>query len=195
LSSDLTWPGTKEPTEEAIRLLEAGLLIAGENVLLYASLGYMYWEYVRFGIKQEDALAKAEEFAKKALNLDRDSALAYVVQGVIHYLSGRVKEAYRCCKHACAIGQNDFLPLYYLSWMYLAIGRTADAFPLARRVIDLDPLNPVVHGFPSFIHFYLGQFQEATEGAQLLSEGIPLSTTLSIRAELSETTGIEAQRL
>ena len=62
----LTWRGNKEAIDEAVRTLEAGLRIVGENALLYAGLGYAYWEYVRFGVKQEEALAKAEEYARRA---------------------------------------------------------------------------------------------------------------------------------
>jgi non-specific serine/threonine protein kinase len=45
--------------------------------------------------------------------------------------------------------------------------------PLAKRIIDLDPLNPMVCSFSSIIQFYLGQFQKAAEGWELLPKGIP----------------------
>jgi TolB-like protein len=58
---------TEDSVNRALRYLQNAVDIMGDNALLYSAMAFAYWNLVNIGAKQEDYLAKAEEYAKKAL--------------------------------------------------------------------------------------------------------------------------------
>ncbi|MBD3415036.1 MAG: protein kinase [Candidatus Aminicenantes bacterium] len=153
---------TKEGLDQAKQYYEAGLKITDGNALLYAALGNVYLEYARIWIKQEDALDKAEEYAQRALGLDPETAQAYTVLALSHYMRGITRDMVRLLKKGYSIDPNDIILIQYLGWSYIIKGKTSKAFPLANRIIKLDPINPI-SGFLSVVLFYQGKFKEAAE--------------------------------
>ncbi|UCC85051.1 MAG: protein kinase [Gemmatimonadota bacterium] len=156
------WHVAEGGLDEAARNFEEGLAIVGDNALLYAGLAHVWLEYVRTWIKHEDELARAEDYANRALSLDPDTALACVVLGVVEYLRGKGKEGLPWLKRAHILDPNDHEIHHWSGWAYILAGRTSSAFPLAQRMIELDPLNPL-NVFLGIVHFYAGQFNEAVE--------------------------------
>jgi TolB-like protein len=154
------WHSAERGLDEAARNFEQGLAIVGDNALLLAGLAHVWLEYVRRWIKPEDELARAEDYANKALSLDPDTGLAHVVLGVIEYLRGNGKDGLPWLKRAHALDPNDHEIHHWSGWAYILAGRTSSAFPLARRMVELDPLNPL-GVFLGMVHFYAGQFSEA----------------------------------
>ena len=57
---------TEDGLGRAIQHLNNGLAIVGENELLYAGMGYAYWQYANLGVERKDSLKKIEEYAQKA---------------------------------------------------------------------------------------------------------------------------------
>ena len=153
---------TEEGLDRAKQYYEAGLKITDGNALLYAALGNVYLEYARIWIKKEDALQKAEEYAQKALELDPETAQAYTIVAVSHYMRGQTKDMVRLLKKGYAIDPNDIILIQYLGWSNIIKGKTSEALPLANRIIKLDPINPI-SGFLSVVLFYQGKFIEAVE--------------------------------
>ncbi len=153
---------TEEGLDRAKQYYEAGLKITDGNALLYAALGNVYLEYARIWIKKEDALQKAEEYAQKALELDPETAQAYTIVAVSHYMRGQTKDMVRLLKKGYAIDPNDIILIQYLGWSNIIKGKTSEALPLANRIIKLDPINPI-SGFLSVVLFYQGKFTEAVE--------------------------------
>ncbi len=158
------WRLTEEGLQEAIQLLEAGLKIAGENALLYAGLAYAWWECVDMGVRQEDAVPIAEEYARKALSLDPDIPQAHLVLGIIDQgYRGNQRSSIRRFRQALSADPNDYDSHFWLSYGSCLVGRTAEALQLAQRAIDLDPLNPVGYFALSIVHYYDGRFELAVE--------------------------------
>jgi tetratricopeptide (TPR) repeat protein len=153
---------TKEGLDESLQLLEKGRTIIGDNALLLASLGWTHEEFVRLGFSQGNDLMKAEELGHRALALDEDTTLAYIVLGLVHFLRGESKMFSVYLRKALSLDPNDILTIQWISWSYILIGKTEEAVPLGNRILDIDPLNPVRY-ILGVVCFYQGQFERAVE--------------------------------
>lgn len=155
---------TEEGTNEALRLLENGLKLTGDNAFLYAGLGYVYYQYGNIGVRQDDAFTKAEEYANKALQLDPDTAQAHMVLGLVQQtLHGNSQQAVIHFKQALRIDPNDYDTLWWLVQTYSQTGKTAFAMPLADRLEELDPRTPYSFNGRGWIHFFDGRFDRSVE--------------------------------
>src|SRR5207249_4469953 len=148
----------------ALLLLENGLKTVGENALLYAAMGHAYFHYLHYAFKLDESyLQKAEQMARKALDLDPDSARGYVLAAQIHYKKHNVQQAVRDLKRALAVDPNDSDALYYLTWFYMISGKGSAARPLAKKLREIDPLTPINHSWPGWVELFEGQFEAAVE--------------------------------
>jgi TolB-like protein len=151
---------TKDGLDKARQYYEAALKITGDNAFLYAAIGMVYIEYADIWINQEDSLNKAEEYARKALELDPEIAQAYMILALCQLWSGITKNMVSLMKKAYSIDPNDIILIHWYGWSYIVVGRPSEALPLADRIIELDPLSPV-SGFLGAPLFYMGKFMEA----------------------------------
>jgi serine/threonine protein kinase/cytochrome c-type biogenesis protein CcmH/NrfG len=157
--------------EEAERLLQKGLELAGENALLLAGLARVHFEHVDFGLEGEEGLADAERFAQRALALDAECAPASLVLGLVHHFRGELAEAVRLLKRALESDPNDTDTLWWLAWFGLWItGQHDEAREAARRQVELDPGNPMSHASVALVDFVEGRIQEALAA----TEGLPI---------------------
>jgi len=154
---------TAEDIDEAIRFLESGLGITGDNALLLATLANVYLQAVRVWVKDEADLAKAEEYAQKALSVDPGMAPAYMVLGFVQFLKGNPREYYRLIKQALSLDPNDADTVMWAFWLFICGGRTSRALDLARHLIALDPVHPYRFWYPAAVHAYEGQFELAVK--------------------------------
>jgi tetratricopeptide (TPR) repeat protein len=136
-----------------------GLDIVGENALIYAGLGYVYWFYVNAGYYDHNYLEKAEEYVKKAFVLEPGITLGHVVQGMIYNLRGDQIQYLNHLKKSLDKDPNDPDALLWLSIGYaLAAGNSTAALPLVEKLIKIDPLNVNSYGVEGLVHFFSGQF-------------------------------------
>jgi non-specific serine/threonine protein kinase len=154
---------TAEGIDEAVRFLEAGLRITGDNALLLATLANVYFQAVRVWVKEEADLAKAEEYAHRALSLDPGMAPAHTVLGYIQGLQGNPREHYRLVKQALSLDPNDADTVMWAFWVFIIAGRTSRALDIARHMIELDPVHPYRFFYPAAVHAYEGRFELAVE--------------------------------
>jgi non-specific serine/threonine protein kinase len=155
---------TEEGRTRALRYLEAGLAISGDSALLYSTMAFIYWQYWIFVKKSEEVQRKAEEYMEKALALDPESPKTYAVRGWMtfdFYL--KPQESVPYFKRALVIHPNEFEALHGLARTYAFMGRIKEATPLAERMIQIDPLNPVCWMFQGAMNFYNGRFDLALE--------------------------------
>jgi non-specific serine/threonine protein kinase len=133
---------TKEGCDQALQYLEKGLEIVGENAMLYAGIGYVYYSYANLGIKREEYGKKAESFAQKALEIDPESSEAHFVLGLINsdFLGNQQKGVYYLEK-ALAASPNDGDILFMLGLRYCLVGKIPAAEKLADRMAEVDPFN------------------------------------------------------
>jgi TolB-like protein len=166
---------TEDGLHKARQYYEAALKITGNNAFLYAALGNVYLEYAHIWIKQEDSLNMAEEYARKALELDPETAQAYMILACCQLWRGITKNMVSLLKKGYLIDPNDIVLIHYYGWSYIVVGRTSEALPLANRIIELDPFNPLC-GFLGVVLFYMGKFMEAVQ----VGKKFGLSSTLDL---------------
>jgi serine/threonine protein kinase/tetratricopeptide (TPR) repeat protein len=160
------WRFTEDGLERALQYLQNGLDIVGQNALLYAGMGYVYWQYVNMGIKQEDYVQKAEECAGKVFELEPESPQGHLLLGLIQMVShGNMQQSVRHLKEVLTVNTNDLDALLWLSVLYGIIGKPVSASPLINRALEIDPLNSSSHIIKSMQHYYEGRFDLAIESA------------------------------
>lgn len=134
--------GTKERMELTFKLLDAALELAGPNELLYATLGYANYFYFRFVDKLDQSyLARAEEYGRKVLALNPDSAHGHVIDGWIHTSRGDLQESVRSMKKALAIDPQNQEALSGIAASYIWAGRCAETSYIPIKLLSIDPLT------------------------------------------------------
>jgi serine/threonine protein kinase/tetratricopeptide (TPR) repeat protein len=160
------WRFTEDALERALQYLQNGLDIVGENALLYAGMGYVYWQYVNMGIKQEDYVQKAEECAGKVFELEPESPQGHLLLGLIQMVfHGNMQQSVRHLKKVLTVNTNDLDALFWLSVLYGIIGKPVAASPLINKALEIDPLNSSSYTVKSLQHYYEGRFDLAIESA------------------------------
>ena len=156
---------TAEGVDRAIALLESGLETAGPSPTLLAGLGFAHFQRANLTPRREADFAEARRHAEAALRLDPDSAQARLVLGlVLMVFDGRQQESVRSLKRALALAPADPDALFWLAVAYANYaGRGGAALPLAERLADIDPLNPLAVAVIGVVHFCDGRFGPAAE--------------------------------
>ena len=146
---------TADSIELAMRDLQNGLKIIGENALLYAGIGLGYCNLYEFGIKvNEETLRKAEEYAFKVLRLEPDSVLSYNLLGRIERFRGSGLKAINNFKKALEIDPDDHEALTWLSLGYAwQVGKPSLSEPYVKRLFTIDPLNPMNYLFSGMMYW------------------------------------------
>jgi non-specific serine/threonine protein kinase len=146
----------------ALEYLETGERLVGKNVLLLSAKGQVYWQYVNAGISADTTyLTKARECANQALELDPDSAHAHRLLGLISVQEGDSQRAVRLLKRAIVVDPNDSDTLSWYSAVCGLSGKAHAAMPLARRILEIDPLTPVYRFIPGLLSLMGGEFADA----------------------------------
>ncbi|MEA1887541.1 MAG: TIR domain-containing protein [Bacteroidota bacterium] len=152
---------TAESFSRAQSILEKGLEQYGDNELLLWGLGYINWYYVNTGIYLDESyLKKAEAYAEKIFEINKESFYGYQLLGLIAYKRGNTRESIYQTKKALAIEPNNPEVLHNIIWMYADTGKTHQSYELVDRLLLIDPLtsrNPWVKGLTFLTE---GRFEE-----------------------------------
>jgi TolB-like protein len=139
-----TWLFTKDALDRARQHIQNGLEIIGENGLLLAGMGYVYSQYANVGLEHEEYIDKAEDYARKALELDPESPEAHLVLGFTNMaFRGDQRKSFYHLKQALARNPDDPHTLFWLLQAHITVGRVDEAYPLAERLARVDPLTPI----------------------------------------------------
>jgi non-specific serine/threonine protein kinase len=154
---------TEEALDRALEYLQKGAEAIGENVEIYAAMGYVYWQYVNLGVASDPAfLEKARECAERIRVLDPASAKADRLLGLVTiHARGDIQHAVRYLKRALEGNQSDPDALFWLALLYGFVGRASSGYPLAERLLAIDPLTPAIHAVPPTIAALDGDFERA----------------------------------
>jgi TolB-like protein/Tfp pilus assembly protein PilF len=156
------WRFKEDALDRAVQDLQNALDITGSNPLLYSAMAGAYFQYANIGLKQEDYIAKAEEYANRALAIAPDFSKAHQVLGWMH-LGGNRHEAIRHFKRALAANPYEPDALRRLGYTYQQAGKPSAALALLERFKKADPLNPDIYLFQGWSYRYDGQFGLALE--------------------------------
>lgn len=131
-----------EALDRAVIYLQKGLDEVGPNALLYAGLGYVYYQYANMGIDQEKSMAKSESYARKAFDQNPDSPQGHFLLGVINQsFKGNQQTSIIHLRRALALEPNDLDSMIRLGMGYATVGHTDKAKPLLQKIYKIDPLN------------------------------------------------------
>jgi Flp pilus assembly protein TadD len=128
-------------------LAEHGLSVVGPNEALYGMLGTVYaWSpVVLLGGDEETTLREAEGCARRAFELNPNSAQGLSIMGQVAYRRGNAGEAVRLLTAACAADPNNPDAMHQLGGAYLLGGRTGPMRQVLTRLTELDPLTASNH--------------------------------------------------
>ena len=138
---------TAEGMTAARALAEHGLTVVGPHEALYGMLGTVYaWSpVVLLGGDEETALREAEACARKAFELNPNSAQGLSIMGQVAYRRGNAGEAVRLLTQACAADPNNPDAMHQLGGAYLLGGRTGPMREVLTRLAEQDPLTASNH--------------------------------------------------
>ncbi len=164
---------TDEGLERAFKYLQNGLDIIGGNALLYAGLGFAHVQMVNQGIGQQEHLDEARRYVERAFSLDKESAQAQLVLGIVLAIEANAKEAVKPLKLSVAKDPGDADAAAWLAWAYLCNGKLADGKAVVEKYCQRDPINPNWHLMDGLVSFMAGHFDLA---AKELGRSVGLSS-------------------
>jgi adenylate cyclase len=176
---------TKSGNDQAILLFNEALKIDPNSARANAGLADCYhvaadWRYMDFGISE----SKAEDYAKKALELAPNLSEAHATLGSILY---RQRGDYVAAESElmAAISLNpSYAPAHqWYADLLMDLGRTEEAGVETMKAIELDPLSPVIGLQLAWFHYYTGRIGEAeAETTRLINAEPGLASAYSARA-------------
>ncbi len=161
---------TGDGLDRARDLIETAIALVGDNELLYASLGTVYWQYVNAAIKPDDGyIARAEELARKVFSLNPDSAPGHALMGMVRQNQGRPQEAVLSFKRAVAIDPNDPYALGEMLRVYMCVGADEEGRRAYAAALKADPLQVILHTALVALELWSGHHDVVqTEGLRYL---------------------------
>jgi TolB-like protein len=156
------WSFREDALDRIVQDIQKALDITGPNALLYSVMASAYTQYVNIGAKQEDYIAKAEDYANKALAVDPSFSKANVILGYL-YQYRSLKEAIRFLKKALAEDPNEWEALKELASIYQNVGKFSTALRFMERFRQSDPLNSYNDVLQGYFLYFDGQFSTAVD--------------------------------
>jgi eukaryotic-like serine/threonine-protein kinase len=166
------WRFDVKSLDSARAHLQQALDVLGDNALLYATMGAIHFQYANLGAAQEDHIAQAEEYARKALALDPDIPAAHNVLGMsAASFHGDLPECVRQLKMALAVDPNDVDALKFMLMITtVSVGKLDAVLPLVQRLKRIDPVDPwnwAIEGVSRLLH---GEYEPAIEPLRRFSD-------------------------
>lgn len=168
------WKWTEIGLNNALGYLEKGLEIEGENAVLLAGMGYVYFQFSNTGIRTDEiTLQKAENYTKRALEADPESPNAHIVLALLRGWRGNPQEAVRHFKRALGVEPNNFDGLVWLPCFCAYLGKTESTKPYVERLLRVEPHHPLTHFTDGLVNIMDGKFSPALRTLRICYESYP----------------------
>ena len=176
-AQDKTRQMTEESLDSALEDLERGLEIVGDNALIYAAMGYAYWQYINIGARTFDEYeSKVETCVRKVFELEPESVHGYLLMTrmemhrvgsdrQVEYL-GKVLER----------DPHNSDALSWLAFLYAQNARLDVAQKIFRNVERNDPLGPRLTSAKCYMHWLDGRYDLAIEIIEKIRNNGVMST-------------------
>jgi TolB-like protein len=153
---------TKDSLDRASTILKDGLNETGETGILLWGLGYINWFYFHLCIFLDDKyLQKAEYYAKKIFNINKESSYGYQLLGLIYYKRWETKKSILYMQKALEIDPNNPEALDHIIWMYADVGKTHKSHELLTKLLTIDPLTTHNHWAKGLTLLVEGKFEKS----------------------------------
>jgi tetratricopeptide (TPR) repeat protein len=165
LARQQIWCFTESALERALQLIQRAQAIVGENELLFAAEGLIYWQYVNVGLRPvntyDEYLRKAERCAERIFALNPESSRGYALRGIVRNNRADAAGASRDFKRALALDPNSTDALLWLGYNYAASGQVPLARALMDRLLTVDPLTSINLSVYGMVAMMDGRYDEA----------------------------------
>jgi TolB-like protein/Tfp pilus assembly protein PilF len=150
---------------QALDRFERAIAVDPNFAPAYAALASVYgtlgaWELGL--LPPAEALAKAKAAATRALELDPQLAAAYTAVGYTQlHFDWNAERACREFDQAIALNPAWVDAHHWHSHALCAAARFTESLTACRRIVELDPLNPLMHAHVAWHHYMARDFGEA----------------------------------
>ena len=167
-----------------ISLLNLYLQEDGKYALAYAGLSDAYANLGYYGsMAPIEGRRKAEEAARKALELDDNLAEAHVALGLVYigFAPSNFAVGDRELRHAIELNPNLAVARYNLGLSFIRQGRLDEASAELAKARGLDPISSIIARAVVIPHYFKRDYPRAFELLRQANElGPPLSATWEI---------------
>lgn len=161
---------TRVDSVTARAMLRRAIRIDPRYAAAYSALAESYYISTSMGWAESPTafLSRAEEMAKKALNLDDSEVRAHVILGRIHIFYHRYERAKAEMDRAIAINPNDAHALAGRGNILMWLGQTDAAIKSLEQALRVDPDLNALDRFALSLAYYLKRrYDAAIEQAEL----------------------------
>jgi len=166
---DLWTRQTKETNAQAKKLLEEAIALDPEYPGPYIGLAKTYGMDVFFGTTEspDQSLARAFEFAQKAISLDNMNGAAYSVLSWLYATKRQYEKAIAESERAVSLNLNSAESYMRLALVLAYAGRAEEGIPYMQNALRLNPF-PSCNYFSNLATIYVaaGHYEKAIEAAK-----------------------------
>ena len=153
-------------SKKAIAEFEAAIARDPQFAAAYTGVADAYGTFGFYGgISTLEASAKARAAARKAQELEPDSAEVHLALGIFdHYYGWDMEREERHLRRSIELAPRAAAGYSWLACQLSAVFRTDEALELGRRSVNLEPLSANVHVNAAWPHYFAGRYGEAVAG-------------------------------
>jgi adenylate cyclase len=179
---------TKETNAQAKKLLEEAIALDPEYPGPYIGLAKTYGMDVFLDTTQspDQSLARAFEFAQKAISLDNANGAAYSVLSWLYATKRQYEKAITESERAISLNPNSAESYMRLGLVLAYAGRAEEGIPYMQNALRLNPF-PSPNYFANLAGIYLeaGHYEKAIEAAEKALQSEPNSPLPNITLAIS----------
>ena len=153
-------------SKKAIAEFEAAIARDPRFAAAYTGVADAYGTFGFYGgISTLEASAKARAAARKAQELEPDSAEVHLALGIFdHYYGWDIEREERHFRRSIELAPRSAAGYSWLACQLATILRTDEALELGRRGVELEPLSANVHVNAAWPHYFARRYGEAVDG-------------------------------
>ena len=153
---------TGEGAKSALKFLEEALRRFESNEFIYAGMAEAYFVLSHtFQHEFVKHINKVEEYAKKILELNPNSAHGYCYLGMALFKEPKILDSLRHLKRAFDIDPNNITNLRWLSFCASEIGKPSLAEPCVKKLLEINPLDAFSQFSLGWYHLMAGRLESA----------------------------------
>jgi len=158
--------------------LERAVVAEPEYADALASLALIHANAYRFDLAQgpaaSDAMGRALELARRAVDLAPDSTRGYQALHLVYWLMNDVERSLEAAERGFALNPNDTEIMADLGLRYCMRAQWAKGLPLVEQAFHRNPAQPGQYRVATFLHHYIhGRYGEAlTEAKKIEAPGV-----------------------
>jgi tetratricopeptide (TPR) repeat protein len=147
---------------KGLECFNQALAIDPRFALAYEGLSVYYGVAVEWTLSPNEAMPKAKEAARKALQIDDDLAEAHGDMASIHCGYDRDWAAAESeFRRAIELKPNDSATRDNYAWFLVAVGRTEEGIAEVKKAVDLEPLSLHTNTFLGMSLYYARRYPQA----------------------------------